>query len=120
MAAVVHTACQRVYRDLSRWVGSDGTRALFARALAEARAEHPPLAGISVGARSEPGLEGISESIQGHGDKATAAALEALLVTLLGLLGRLIGDDMVLTLVEPKERKRAFVDGNADGRGTAT
>jgi hypothetical protein len=42
------------------------------------------------------------------------------LVTLLGLLGRLIGDDMVLTLVEPKGRKRSFVDGNADGRGTAT
>jgi hypothetical protein len=35
-----------------------------------------------------------------HGVPAVAAGLEAVLETLLGLLGRLIGDDMAMQLVE--------------------
>ena len=35
-----------------------------------------------------------------HGDAATAEALEAMLVHLVELLGRLIGDDMATKLIE--------------------
>jgi hypothetical protein len=35
-----------------------------------------------------------------HGDAATAEALESMLVHLVELLGRLIGDDMATTLIE--------------------
>jgi hypothetical protein len=65
----------------------------------------------------EPGLEGVPELIRTHGAAATAGALESLLLTLLGLLGRLIGDDMVMRLVEPRMRDYRRVDGKTDGHG---
>ena len=119
-AAAAHAACERVYGELSRWVGSTGSRALFTRSLAEAGAEHPALATIGMRDRPDAGLGGVSEGIQTHGAEATAAALEALLSTLLGLLGRLIGDDMVVTLVEPKERSPRAVEGAGNGEGSAS
>jgi hypothetical protein len=88
------------------------------RALAEARSEHPLLAGISIHA-SDPALDGLPDSIQTHGAAATAAALESLLVTLLGLLGRLIGDDMVATLVEPVERSASIAERTIGRRSKA-
>jgi hypothetical protein len=35
-----------------------------------------------------------------HGDAATAEALESMLVRLIELLGRLIGDDMAMKLIQ--------------------
>lgn len=93
-------ACDNLYRELSRWVGPDGCHALFARALAETRVEHPALAQIQLRARSEPYIDGVAETIIAHGDPATAVALESMLVRLVELLGRLIGDDMAMKLIE--------------------
>lgn len=93
-------ACERVCRELCRWVGTNGCLALLARALADARAGHPVLEEIRIANRSEPGLEGVPEVLRKHGAAATAEGLERLLETLLELLGRLIGDDMVMRLVE--------------------
>lgn len=98
-AAAVHSACERVAHELSRWVGTHGCDVLFTRALTESRTEHPLLATIRVRGPLEPGLDGVPESIQANGAAETAAALEALLVTLFELLGRLIGDDMVMRLL---------------------
>lgn len=111
-AAAVHAACERVYREIARWVGQNGSRTLFTRALAETQSEHPLLAGFTVSPGSESGLAGLPDSIQTHGSGATAAALESMLLTLLGLLGRLIGDDMVVTLIEPGERNLPTADGH--------
>jgi hypothetical protein len=99
-ADAVHVVCERVYQELSRWLGANGCQALFTRSLAQAQAEHPVLGQIRLGIRSEPVLEGVLESSQAHGDAAVAAGLEALLVALLELLGRLIGNDMAGRLVE--------------------
>ena len=93
-------ACERVNRELCRWVGTNGCSALLARALTDARAGHPVLEEIRIADRSGPALEGVPECVRKHGAAATAAGLEMLLVTLLALLGRLIGDDMVMRLVE--------------------
>jgi hypothetical protein len=98
--AAAQAACERLNRELSRWVGANGSLALFTRALAEARAAHPVLAAIRVRTRSQASLEGVPETIQKHGAAATADGLTSLLATLLELLGRLIGDDMVMRLVE--------------------
>ncbi len=50
-----------------------------------------------------------------HGDAATAKALEAMLVSLIELLGRLIGDDMATKLIgrglPASERRDATSDG---------
>lgn len=94
-------ACARVGRDLTQWVGASGCHALFARALAEVRVEHPALARVRVRANPAAGLDHVDDAVRDAGADATAAALVALLVTLLALLGRLVGDDMVEQLLAP-------------------
>jgi hypothetical protein len=93
-------AFERLYQALARWVGLDGSHALFMRALAQARAEHSLLGTIQFHARSTPYLEGVTETIHQHGGQETADALESMLVILIELLGRLIGDDMARNLIE--------------------
>jgi len=99
-ARAAASACDQLYRELSRWVGPDGCHALFTRARAQARTEYPVLGQIQLRARSDPYLDGVAETIMAHGDHATAVGLEAMLVNLIELLGRLIGDDMATKLIE--------------------
>ena len=99
-ARAAAAACNHLYWELSRWVGPDGCHALFARALAQTASEYPDLEQIQLRARSEPYIDGIAESIMARGDPATAEALESMLVRLVELLGRLIGDDMAMKLME--------------------
>ena len=99
-ARAAAVACEDLYRDLARWVGRDGCHALFTRALAQARTDHPQLEEIRLQPLSEPYVEGVAETIMSHGDAATAGALESMLVHLVELLGRLIGDDMATNLIE--------------------
>lgn len=99
-ARAVAAACEHLYRELSRWVGPDGCHALFTRALAQAQTEHSGLGQIQLRARSEPYIDGIAATIMAHGDAATAEALESMVVRLVELLGRLIGDDMAMKLIE--------------------
>jgi hypothetical protein len=115
-ARAAAAACDNLYRELSRWVGPDGCHALFARALAETRPQYPALEKIQLRPRSEPYIEGIADSIMARGDPETAEALESMLIRLVELLGRLIGDDMAMKLIErslvserddtPSEKKR--------------
>jgi hypothetical protein len=93
-------ACDQLYQNLSRWVGADGCHALFSRARAHVQTDHPLLGKIELRARSEPYLEGVAEAIEAYGATATAEALEAMLVGLIELLGRIIGDDMAMKLIE--------------------
>jgi hypothetical protein len=93
-------AGEHLYRELARWVGLDGCHALFTRALADARKEYPSLAQIELSAGSEPYIGGVAEAVVAHGDTTTAKALESMLVHLVKLLSRLIGDDMATKLME--------------------
>lgn len=99
-ARAAAAACDHLYRELSRWVGPDGCHALFTRALSEARTENSALEGIQLRARSDPYVDGVAETIMAHGDPATAEGFESLLVRLVELLGRLIGEDMAMVLLE--------------------
>jgi hypothetical protein len=99
----------RLYQDLAIWVGLDGCHALFTRALAEARLKYPLLETIQLHARSSPYLEGVAETIEQHDAGETAEALESMLVILIQLMGRLIGDDMATNLIE-----RGFADSAPD------
>ncbi|GAC1490911.1 MAG: hypothetical protein NVS1B5_15770 [Gemmatimonadaceae bacterium] len=71
------------------------------RALAETRPEYPALEQIQLHARSDPYVDGVPETIMARGDPATAEALEWMLVRLVELLSRLIGEDMAMKLLEP-------------------
>jgi len=90
---------ERLYRELSRWVGPVGCHALFTRALADAKISHPLLIGLHLQDHTQPYFNGSTEIIDAHGHAATAEALEAMLVTLVEILGRLIGDDMAMKLI---------------------
>jgi hypothetical protein len=107
-------ASDRLYRELSRWVGLDGCHALFSRALTDARSEFKALGQIQIRARSQPHIDGVAETIIARGDPATAEALESMLVGLAGLLGRLIGDDMAMKLIERSLAGSAHADQNSD------
>ena len=103
-AAAAHAALERAYRALGRWVGPAGAEALFARALAETRGEHPAIAEVELRLQPDRGLQGIAASVSAHGTDAVAAGLEALLTSVLRLLGRLIGDDMATRLLDQTMR----------------
>lgn len=98
--AAAREACERLYRELRYWVGADGANVLFRRALAQARDKHPSLQRIQLQSRSATLLGDLEESASAHGAADIVAGIEAMLVALLELLGRLIGDDMTLQFAE--------------------
>lgn len=100
--AAADRVCRRVSNDLARWIGSDGCRALFARALAAAQAggNHPVLETVRISSGSVYCLDGLTEGALRHGVAAATEGAAAVLSALIELLGRLIGDDMVLSLLD--------------------
>ena len=100
VALAAYAACERTYQELTRSVGVAGAHALLLRAIALTSAEHPFLRAIRIDRHAEPGLDGVPDAVRTYGAPAVARGLEAALETLLELLGRLIGDDMVARLVE--------------------
>ena len=99
-AAAARDACDAVSAEFSRWVGPRGYEALLSRAMAEVRATHPALAEIRFAPPAQLALIGVDDSIERFGAAATARAFAALLEAILALCVRLIGDDIVTTLVE--------------------
>lgn len=99
-AAAGREACEAVSAEFSRWVGSRGYEALIFRAMAEVRPAHPALEEIQFSPPARPALIGMEDSIDRFGAAATARAFTALLDAILALCIRLIGDDIVSTLVE--------------------
>jgi hypothetical protein len=115
-ARAAAAACDHLYRELSRWVGRDGCHALFTRALVQARTDYPLLEEIQLRAQSDVYVEGVAEMTMAHGDAATAEALESVLVRLVELLGRLIGDDMAMKLMEQSLAAPKRGEGRSGGR----
>lgn len=110
-AAVAAGVVRRIAADLSRFIGNDGCQALLLRARSHAQAAHPALKDISIIAHPDLSVHGVPESIQAHGAAETAAGLESTLVALIGLLGRLIGDELAMKLVERNPADGALPDG---------
>ncbi len=104
-------AGDHLYRELSRWVGPDGCHALFTRALAEAQTEYPLLGQVQLRPGSDPYIGGLDEAVVAYGDAITASALESMLIDLVELLARLIGDDMTTRLIE----RSSFTSERANG-----
>lgn len=120
LAAAAERICQRLSEHLSRWVGADGSHALFARALARAQVEHPVLKDVRRPVRSTVCLEGLAESARTHGAGAAAEGVVSILTALLEVLGRLIGDDMAMSLVEQSVPAHASDDPWAPGAPAAS
>jgi len=97
VAAAVERTCIQLRAGLGRWIGAMGYRALLDRALLLARAEHPALGGLSCHGGDE---EMITAAVRTHGAAEVAAGMVALVAGLVELLGRIIGEEMALRLVE--------------------
>ena len=116
-AAAAH-AGEWLYAALSRWIGIEGCHALFARARAEALVGNPSLVVLLLRARSNPYIEGVAHSVAEFGETSTAAGIEAMLISVIDLLGRLIGVDMATNLAERSLRESAIGAGRPDKRRT--
>lgn len=89
--------CSRVGDGLARWIGRDGYRALFRRAREEELPTHPALSGLDCdGADSER----LAAAVAAYGADAVSAAVLALVTALIALLGRVVGEEMAIQLVE--------------------
>ena len=96
--AHVEVVLQAVAAAFTRAFGPLGYHALLTRALSGTRREHAVLASVAVRSPREPVLEGLSPAAAG-GEDAVLAALRALLIAQLALIGRLMGTDVAVSLL---------------------
>ena len=99
-AAALQRACARVSANLRESVGDDGRDALLARALARTESDHPALKDVRGVDHGAVHLNNVVASVEAHGVAAVTLAIEALLAALLDVLGRLIGEDMAMRLLD--------------------
>jgi hypothetical protein len=112
--------CTQLRAGLGRWVGTTGYRALLDRAIRLARAENPALGSLSCHGGEEPV---ITAAVRAHGAGQVAAGMVVVVAALIELLGRIIGEEMAVRLVEQtgieKERERPSPRGvvSTESRG---
>jgi hypothetical protein len=112
--------CRRVSDELAHWIGADGCRALFARALAIAQeGGHPALKKVRISTGPVYCLDGLTDSVSHHGAAAVTDGAAAVLSALIELLGRLIGDDMALSLLDQSAQARPPTHTSARRNGGA-
>jgi hypothetical protein len=114
VAVAAERICTELRTGLGRWIGAEGYRALLDRALGLARAKHPALDGLSCLGGDEPLT---AAAVRAHGAAEVAAGMEALVAALIELLGRIIGEDMAVRLVEQTGRPspRGIVSTGTEG-----
>ena len=89
--------------NLCRYLGTTGCHALFSRALRDATRANSAIEKITIKAERTFAITGISDSIRVHGADETAAGLTSLLESVIDLLGRLIGEQLAMKLLEPPD-----------------
>jgi hypothetical protein len=99
-AATLQRAVQRVSENLRDVMGEDGSSALLARALSQTERAHPALQSIRRLNGGSIHLDGVIAGVEAHDVAELTAAVEALLAALIDILGRLIGEDMAIRLID--------------------
>lgn len=97
VAAGAERVCVQLRDGLTRWVGAHGYRVVLDRALGLTQAEHPVLRGLSCLGEDE---SAVTNAVRAHGAGAIAAAMVALIATMIDVLGRAVGEEMAVRLVE--------------------
>ena len=107
---------ERVHAELraglSRWIGAEGFRALFARATTLAQAEHPNL-----GIQSLEGTGAITAAVSRRDAEEATTALVAQLAAAIDLLGRIVGEEMSMQLVNQAAESAPSVPSKKVGGG---
>jgi hypothetical protein len=112
-AEALQVSCARITGNLRDMLGVDGCAALLSRSIARVETAHPALAAMWRQDGREIHFDTISAATDSYGYPAVAAAFAALHGALIEVLGRLIGDDMALRIInldalpgEPREGSR--------------
>ena len=82
---------------LSRWIGTEGYRTLHDRALRMARSEHPALDGLSCLGGDHAA---IAATVRANGAAQMADGMVAWVAAMMDVLGRIIGEETAVRLVE--------------------
>ena len=115
VAAAANRVLTELETGLVRWVGAEGFRVLRVRAVKLAQAEHPAIGNLLDGAgnlRTTAAGTGTGRAVRGHGAPAVAAGMICLIACLVDLLGRIIGEELAVRLVEQTVTPKA---GGASG-----
>ena len=88
--------CAQLREGLARWIGSHGTDALLVRAFESVRPHHPALSCFEID--KDTLVPAVAAKVHGAAD--VGAGMVALVSELIELLGRIIGDEMAVRLVE--------------------
>jgi hypothetical protein len=104
LAAALQLACSRVVASLRDSLGDDGCDAVLGRALGRAEAEHPALRRLHRRQGDTIQLDGVASTIDEFGASDATAALEALFAALMDDLGRLIGHELAVGLIDGGSR----------------
>jgi hypothetical protein len=97
VAAAADLMCTQLRTGLGRWIGAGGYRALLDRALIQARSEHPILDGVSCLGED---ASVIAAAVRSQGAGGLSAGLVAWVAELVELLGRIIGAEMAVQLLD--------------------
>lgn len=103
----------RLSDSLRDALGDDGCSALLARALARTEQQHPALNSVRRLNDDSIYLDGVVQSVETHGAASVAAAVEALLAALVEILGRLIGEDMTIRIMDYDSSRSRTSEGRA-------
>jgi hypothetical protein len=109
---------KRLRIELGRWIGSHGYQLLLERSLREAEAEHRALTGLACLGEDCPAL---GDAVRTHGPGDVGAGLVTLVTVLIDLLGRIVGEEMAIRLVEqsgkpsPRGAAGPVAEGGRDG-----
>ena len=104
VALALQRTCRQVSDTLRDSLGDDGYNALLVRALARTEAHHPVLTLVRRLDDAGIHLDGVVVAVEAKGPAEVKAAIEALLGALMDVLGRLIGEDMAIRLLEGGSR----------------
>ena len=99
-AESLQRTCTRLADNLRDTVGADGCAALLTRALAHTDTAHPALKTVWRQDGREIHLDGVAAAMDMHGQAAVTAGVDAMMATLVEVLGRLIGEDMAIRIID--------------------
>ena len=98
-AAAAERVFQRISANLVRWVGAEGSQALFTRARDLAQTRSDALRVIPPPARSALFLDALVADAEPHDPAPVVEGAMTILTALIELLSRLVGEDLALKLL---------------------
>jgi hypothetical protein len=115
----VAAGADRLWSELSmrlgRWIGASGYRALLNRALSIARSEHACLKDLSCGGGE---AARVAMTARTHGAGEVAESMVTVATALIDVLGRIVGEDMSIHLVNQVAAPGPRGNGEHPARGS--